>query len=101
MPIRGNPFYTNDGFRIAARAARYSSSVISVASFCRGGWAGGGLARLDDDVPTKQPGLRSPQLRHRVSAAFANSPSEVSSRLEDQQLQPVEIDNSRAHGLDL
>ena len=73
------PFNQVDAcFSIAARAARYSSSVISVASFCLGGCAGGGLAGLDDDAPPNSQGFARRNCAI-SSAALTRSPFAVSS----------------------
>src|SRR6185437_3261297 len=60
------------------RAARYSASVISVASFCRGGCAGGGFAELEDDPPPNNQGFVRLSCVM-TSAAFLTSPASPTS----------------------
>ena len=86
-------------FRNAARAVR-SSSLISVASFCRGGCAGGAFAGLDEEAPPNNQGFARLNCAMRW-AAFSSSPSAVELHVvEVEQLQPVEIYHSGPHRLD-
>ena len=49
--------------------SRYSSSVISAARFCRGGWAAGAFAELEVDAPPNIHGFVRFRWHHQINGA--------------------------------